>query len=346
MLLPNRHGSIDFYRYGFQGQEKDDEVKGEGNSINYKYRMHDPRVGRFFAVDPLESSYSWNSPYAFSNNRVIDAIELEGLESFIVTKEQQTGWNNRHKYNTTITFDESIKFGIIRKVISNMRAVSSGSSKSTQDISVRRISKVDLTVEDGGFVFGAITASNPNASVFTHNIQSQMVNDDEYNRVVNNSKNSIGSKRVFSIESGEKEQIINGVTFLAEKERVYEQRVSGFSMEVTVDIAAINISTDFIKDTKTMLEKLGYVVTLSKVGDLTHESNLTKINDPKNPGGVAVQINFSVNFKGSETLIKKLTRVTNEVLGITIQKDGINGTIDVIRDNDSNTNEIIIEDND
>ncbi|RYM32985.1 hypothetical protein ERX46_13115 [Brumimicrobium glaciale] len=25
--------------------EKDDNVKGEGNSINYKYRMHDPIVG-------------------------------------------------------------------------------------------------------------------------------------------------------------------------------------------------------------------------------------------------------------------------------------------------------------
>lgn len=58
----------------------DDEVKGEGNSVNYKYRMHDPRVGRFFAVDPLAGSYSYNSPYAFSENRVIDGVELEGLE--------------------------------------------------------------------------------------------------------------------------------------------------------------------------------------------------------------------------------------------------------------------------
>jgi hypothetical protein len=40
------------YRYSFQNQEKDDEIKGSGNSINYSYRMHDPRVGRFFAVDP------------------------------------------------------------------------------------------------------------------------------------------------------------------------------------------------------------------------------------------------------------------------------------------------------
>jgi RHS repeat-associated protein len=80
MLLPNRHGSIDTYRYGFQGQEKDDEIKGEGNSINYKYRMHDPRVGRFFAVDPLTGKYPYYSPYQFSGNKVISAMELEGLE--------------------------------------------------------------------------------------------------------------------------------------------------------------------------------------------------------------------------------------------------------------------------
>ena len=43
--------------------------------------MHDPRLGRFFAVDPLTAKYPWNSPYAFSENRVINAIELEGLEA-------------------------------------------------------------------------------------------------------------------------------------------------------------------------------------------------------------------------------------------------------------------------
>ncbi len=81
MTLPNRHETQgDGYRYGYQGQERDDEIKGNGNSINYKYRMHDPRVGRFFAVDPLTAKYPYNSPYAFSENRVIDGVELEGLE--------------------------------------------------------------------------------------------------------------------------------------------------------------------------------------------------------------------------------------------------------------------------
>ncbi|GAB4261076.1 MAG: hypothetical protein Kow0079_17770 [Vicingaceae bacterium] len=68
------------YRYGFQGQERDDEIKGEGNALNYKFRMYDPRLGRFFAVDPLFAKYPWNSTYAFSENRVINGIELEGLE--------------------------------------------------------------------------------------------------------------------------------------------------------------------------------------------------------------------------------------------------------------------------
>lgn len=58
----------------------DDELKGEGNSVNYRYRMHDPRVGRFFARDPLFRSYPWNSDYAFGENRVIDGIDLEGME--------------------------------------------------------------------------------------------------------------------------------------------------------------------------------------------------------------------------------------------------------------------------
>ncbi|WP_298424362.1 polymorphic toxin-type HINT domain-containing protein [uncultured Kordia sp.] len=80
MLLPKRHASDESYRYGFQGQEKDDELKGEGNSHNFKYRMHDPRLGRFFAEDPLRGRFPWNSPYAFSENKLGIGIELEGAE--------------------------------------------------------------------------------------------------------------------------------------------------------------------------------------------------------------------------------------------------------------------------
>jgi hypothetical protein len=68
------------YRYSYQAQEHDDEMKGKFNSFNFSFRMHDSRLGKFLSLDPLLKTYPWNSPYAFSLNRVIDAIELEGLE--------------------------------------------------------------------------------------------------------------------------------------------------------------------------------------------------------------------------------------------------------------------------
>jgi RHS repeat-associated protein len=68
------------YRFGFNGQEKDNEVKGEGNSLEFKFRFYDSRLGKFLSVDPLAKSYPWNSTYAFAENRVIDGIDLEGGE--------------------------------------------------------------------------------------------------------------------------------------------------------------------------------------------------------------------------------------------------------------------------
>ena len=108
MLVPNRHGSSNSYRYGFQGQEKDDELKGEGNSLNYTFRMHDPRVGRFFAVDPLFREYPWNSSYAFSENRVLDGIDLEGKEFYFTADGKLIGKIGKSLFKcnfTLLTFE-------------------------------------------------------------------------------------------------------------------------------------------------------------------------------------------------------------------------------------------------
>jgi RHS repeat-associated protein len=104
MLVPNRHGSSDSYRYGFQGQEKDDELKGEGNSLNYTFRMHDPRVGRFFAIDPLFRKYPYYSSYAFSGNRVIDATEIEGQEPKIKVTDIEVGYTKVSVYGVSNVF--------------------------------------------------------------------------------------------------------------------------------------------------------------------------------------------------------------------------------------------------
>lgn len=61
MVMPNRNFSDEGYRYGFQGQEKDDEIKGEGNSYDFGARMYDPRVGRCLSYDPKTTARE--SPY-------------------------------------------------------------------------------------------------------------------------------------------------------------------------------------------------------------------------------------------------------------------------------------------
>ncbi len=59
------------YRYNFQGQESDDEVKGKGNSYTTKFRQYDSRLGMWLSIAPLGGKFPWQSPYvAFDNNPV------------------------------------------------------------------------------------------------------------------------------------------------------------------------------------------------------------------------------------------------------------------------------------
>ncbi|UTW66280.1 hypothetical protein KFE94_16760 [bacterium SCSIO 12643] len=77
-LMPMRNASTDDYRYGFNGMEKDDEVKGTGNSIAYEARIYDPRLGKFLSVDPWTDKYSWQTPYAYHRNSPIKSVDWKG----------------------------------------------------------------------------------------------------------------------------------------------------------------------------------------------------------------------------------------------------------------------------
>jgi len=80
--MPNRtYSSVSSYRYGFNGKENDNEVKGDGNQQDYGMRVYDPRIGKFLSVDPLTHDYPELTPFQFASNRPIGAIDLDGLES-------------------------------------------------------------------------------------------------------------------------------------------------------------------------------------------------------------------------------------------------------------------------
>ena len=80
MQMKGRSFQNEDYLFAFQGQETNEEI----GTVHYKYREADIITGRFWSVDPLAAEYPHNSPFAFSENVVIHAIELEGLERLVV----------------------------------------------------------------------------------------------------------------------------------------------------------------------------------------------------------------------------------------------------------------------
>ncbi len=98
MLQPGRSYSVgNGYRFGFNGKENDNEVKGTGNQQDYGMRIYDPRLGRFLSVDPLTKGFPMLTPYQFASNRPIDGIDLEGGEwKKIESYDPETGITNIH----------------------------------------------------------------------------------------------------------------------------------------------------------------------------------------------------------------------------------------------------------
>jgi RHS repeat-associated protein len=64
------------YRFGYQGSEKDNEVSGDGNTYTTEFRQLDPRLGRWFSVDPVFQP--WQSPYTSMDNNPIGLNDPKG----------------------------------------------------------------------------------------------------------------------------------------------------------------------------------------------------------------------------------------------------------------------------
>jgi len=88
--MPNRkNGSALGYRYGFNGQEKDDEIAGENNDLDFGARIYDARLGRWMSTDPLEKKYPGISTYSFSYDSPIAYNDPDG-KSGRLTVNQET----------------------------------------------------------------------------------------------------------------------------------------------------------------------------------------------------------------------------------------------------------------
>ena len=90
------------YRYGMNGKEKDDEIVGSGNNYDFGARHYDPRLGKWWGVDPKAHEYASWSPYVFCMNTPISAYDPDGKRTYFVGGAglDTKGWNYTDRWAT------------------------------------------------------------------------------------------------------------------------------------------------------------------------------------------------------------------------------------------------------
>jgi len=127
-------------RYGFNSMEKDDELKGTGNSYDFGARMYDPRLGRWLAVDPLVAKYPALSPYSYCANNPILFIDPDGKD--IAIKDPATGKLSIFKPGDKVP-DGASKF--VSDAYESLNYLNSNAGKSAVNI-------IDNLVSDKGYI--------------------------------------------------------------------------------------------------------------------------------------------------------------------------------------------------
>lgn len=85
MVMPGRsHTSGTDYRYGFNGQEKVDEINGAGNHNTALFWEYDTRLGRRWNLDPVVKF--WQSSYACFSNSPIWKLDPNGDDDYYSRK--------------------------------------------------------------------------------------------------------------------------------------------------------------------------------------------------------------------------------------------------------------------
>ena len=110
IMTGRKYAAGSMYRYGFNGKENDNEVKGEGNQQDYGMRIYDPRLGRFLSVDPLTSKFPHIAPYAAFNNNPLRFTDPTGMAPDDFVKDNKTGqirWDDKANDQATTKAGET-----------------------------------------------------------------------------------------------------------------------------------------------------------------------------------------------------------------------------------------------
>ncbi|MCS3795067.1 Ig-like domain-containing protein [Niastella sp. OAS944] len=123
MLMPGRKYTSSNYRYGFNGQEKSDEIGGPGNHNTAPFWEYDTRTGRRWNLDPRPnisiSAYAGlaNNPIWF-NDLLGDTTMFYDMRNNLIEQVNDRGRLSRIKIDRKLY--ESYGTGLIKKLMPNV----------------------------------------------------------------------------------------------------------------------------------------------------------------------------------------------------------------------------------
>ena len=139
------------------GMEKDDEIKGAGNSYDFGARILDPRLGRWLSVDPKFRLSPQNSPYCFGANNPIYYIDADGKVI------QPANEKSKQEYNSAVA-----KLFTGNDVVTQMLSVGAEAN-----------SVANITTDDYHKAMG--TLSNPDQKAAFHGLYLAALSKKVYN---------------------------------------------------------------------------------------------------------------------------------------------------------------------
>ncbi len=160
MTMEGRYATGDDYRYGFNGMEKDDEVKGNDNSYTTPFRQYDSRVARWAGIDPVVHHNM--SPYNAFDNSPIVIMDPSGADGGDIN--QKTGAVRGTVYIQADGIDNTTLEETMAQIINNINTVFGQYSVNGNQINANELEFVTVNPDLSGKAlddFKNEIASNP-----------------------------------------------------------------------------------------------------------------------------------------------------------------------------------------
>jgi hypothetical protein len=119
------------YRYGFNTQEKDDEIYGDGNCYTAEFWQYDSRLGKRWNIDPVVKL--WESSYACFLNSPIRIIDPNGDDGYVDEDGNFLGDDgDENSHNTRVINKSTYESTLGKNEDGNLKSVTAESRKLLQ----------------------------------------------------------------------------------------------------------------------------------------------------------------------------------------------------------------------